>query len=131
MFARVRGVVLSAGLLALVGCGPPKLDEKGTATLVMGDYKLLELQRVAQPQKITVEVDATEPVNVYVIDLSIKDKFEMMSPAQQEQQAKYGKKLKVKKDTVTADVPANTAVVVAIGGGEKKSEVTYLLSNRK
>lgn len=132
MIARLcMTVVLSAAVLGLAGCGPPKLDERGSKTLTMGDFSLLELPKVGQPQKITIEVEATEPVNVYVIDSSIKDGFENLSKEKQEAAAKYGKKMQVTKDSLSADVPANTGVTVAIGGAMKKTEMKYSLSNRK
>ena len=45
--------------------------------------------------------------------------------------AKYAKKTGVTKETITADVPANTEVTVAIGGALRKTEVKYTISNRK
>lgn len=131
MLARVCGVVLGAGLLALSGCGPAKLEVSKTKAIEPLDYELIGLNKQGQDQKITVEIDATEPVNVLLIDSSAEKGFELLSPTDQEGKAKYGKKKAIKKDSLTADVPANTAVTVAIGGGTKKSEVKFTITNRK
>jgi len=124
-------VVLVAGLFALAGCGPAKLEVNSTATIDPNDYKMIGLQKQSQPQKVTIEVDATEPVNVYVIDSSKEAWFPDLSPDKQAETAKYGKKLGVKKDSLTADVPENAEVTVAIGGATKKTDVKISISNRK
>jgi hypothetical protein len=131
VLARACATVLAAGLLALSGCGPAKLEVKKTKTVAPQDYELVGLQKQPEQQKITVEVDASEPVNILVIDSASEPGFDGKSPEQQQALAKYGKKMGVKKDSLAADVPANTAVTVAIGGAPKTAEVKYSISNRK
>jgi hypothetical protein len=123
--------VLLAGLVTLSGCGPAKLEVSKTKTVEAADYELVGLPKQSQEQKITIEVDATEPVNILVIDSSAEKGFDGLAPADQVAKGKYGKKTNVKKDSLTADVPANAAVTVAIGGGTKRGEVKYSISNRK
>jgi len=129
--ARACVVVLVAGLFALAGCGPAKLEVNKTVTVEPNEYNLIGLPKQSQAQKVTVEVDATEPVNVYVIDSSKETGFPDLSPEKQAEAAKYGKKTGVKKDSLTADVPENTEVTVAIGGATKKVDVKVAITNRK
>ena len=131
MLTRACVVVLVAGLFALAGCGPAKLEVNKTVTIEPNDFNMIGLPKQSQPQKITVDVDATEPVNVYVIDSAKEAGFPDMAAEKQAEAAKYGKKLGVKKDALTAEVPENAEVTVAVGGGMKKSEVKISISNRK
>ena len=66
MFARLRVVLVCAAVLGFAGCGPPKLEDTGTKTIEAMDYMLRGLPKVGQPQKVTIDVDATEPINVFV-----------------------------------------------------------------
>lgn len=130
MLARACAVVLAAGVLVVSGCSP-KLDVNRTKTIDAADYDLIGLQKLSQPQKVTIEVEAAEPVNILVIDSSAEAGFDGRTPDQQAALAKHGKKLGVKKDSLSVEVPANAAVTVAIGGCAKKTEVKYSISNRK
>jgi hypothetical protein len=130
VFARGCLIVLAAALLGLCGCAG-KLEVNKTATVEALDYELIGLPKQSQQQKVTIEVDAPEAVNILVIDASSEKGFDGLAPAKQEALAKYGKKMGVKKDSLSVDVPANATATVAVGGGPKKTEVKISISNRK
>ena len=130
MLARGCLVALAAALLGLCGCAG-KLEVNKTVTVEVADYDLIGLQKQSQQQKVTIDVDAAEPVNILVIDAAAERGFDNLAPAKQIELAKYGKKTGVKKDSLSVDVPANTAVTVAVGGGAKRTEVKISISNRK
>jgi hypothetical protein len=131
VLARACVLPLAAALFALAGCGPAKLEVNKTVTVDANDYNFIGLPKQPQPQKVTVEIEATQEVNVYVIDAAKEGNFPDLSPEKQAEAAKYGKLSGAKAGTVTAEVPENTEVTVAIGGGQRKADVKVSITNRK
>lgn len=57
---------LAALLLAPAGCGPAKLDEKKTWPITAGDTQMMHLPKQSRPQRVTVEYESDQPVDVAI-----------------------------------------------------------------
>ncbi len=115
----------------LVGCKAAKLNEDKSFSLSSAaDEYLLELIPQKAEQTVSAAVTATEPVDVYVVLKSAAADPRDLKPADREKKAVAFKK-GVKAETLTAKIPANeaSAVLVVLGSGSKKSDVTVKLTN--
>jgi hypothetical protein len=118
-----------AGLLALAGCGPAKLDETKTLVIDPAESPARSVILSAQPkaQAVTVEFESTaDEVNVGVFkDADAKD-LNTVAWAKAIK-AETGKK----SGTFTADIPENTAAQVVVGESKKKTDVKVHVTNKK
>jgi hypothetical protein len=124
----LRVGLAAAVLAAAAGCAD-KLRYERTFTLPEDGARSRELklppQSVAQTVRIAVTAD--QPVDVYVLpekDLQRLDAKDWGSKA-------IASKQGVTAETLTADIPAEqeTAVVVTLGSGTAKAQVTVKMTN--
>lgn len=118
--------LLAAGALLASGCGPAKLDEKKTADLDTGDIKAFNLPAQPKPQRITVEYEATNPIEISVYKADDAKNLESL-PA--------SKALKTEKattnGTLAVDLGPDVATTVVVSALSKKATVTLHMTNRK
>ena len=113
-------------LLAPAGCGPAKLDEKKTYQIVPGDTQMMILPKQPRPQRITVEYQSDQPVEVGIYKSEDVKEGENL-PA--------SKALGVEKaktsGTVTADLGPDVATTVTVSALGKSCSVTLHVHNKK
>ncbi len=121
-----RLLALAAAFLVLSGCGPAKLDETRTYDLEPGDLKVLQLPAQPKPQRLTVEFEANNPVEVVVY--KAEDANDMNNlPASK---ALASEKAKTT-GTVVVDLGPDVATSVVVIGLGKKASVKVHVTNRK
>jgi hypothetical protein len=122
MLARLVPLVL----LVVIGCGPAKLNESRTYPMVPGTPQGFDLPVIGKAQTLTVEfTSSAADVSVYVV----KD-----PPAEMDDKPAAASVLATgsgKGGTVTAAVPASTAVRVMVGGAKGKTDVVLKVTNAK
>jgi hypothetical protein len=121
--------LLVVGLLTVAGCGPAKLDVTKTYTLEPGDGRAIDLDAQSKAQTLNVDFSSTAgEINVLVMkkDDAPSDDDLLTADAAKA----LASKLKAKEGTVTAEVPANTAVRVIIRDAAKTSEVKVHVTNQ-
>ncbi len=118
-------VVLAVVLLAVPGC-PQRLHVEKTLTLEPGDIKQpAVVDGPRSQQKIRVQIDATEPINVDIaLESDAADIEKSLLTASRPAAAKLlASKQGVKSDAVEATIPAGKSYTVILSGAKKKSEV--------
>ena len=122
MLARLAPLVL----VLLAGCGPAKLNESRTYSMVPGTPQGFDPPVIGTAQTLTVEfTSSAADVTVYVV----KDPPpEMDDPPAANDVLATGTG---KGGTVTAAVPAKTAVRVMVGGAKGKTDVVLKVTNAK
>jgi hypothetical protein len=113
--------------LPLAGCGPAKLDITKTYKVVPGDTQFVILPAQPKPQRITVEYEADQPVEIGVYKSDdVKD---------QDTALPTSKALKVEKATTTGtvavDLNPDVSVTVTVTGLGKEAGVKLHITNRK
>jgi hypothetical protein len=125
MMLRSSCLLLAAGLVALSGCGPAKLDVTKTYTLD-GAPQMVILDAQPKPQKITVEFESSA-AEVTVMLIKKSD-----VPEGEESFVPIAKAIVSKKDktgTITGDVPEKTETLVLVRGGTK-TDVKLHITNK-
>jgi hypothetical protein len=125
MMLRSSCLLFAAGLVALSGCGPAKLDVTKTYTMD-GTPQLVILDAQPKPQKITVEFESTG-AEVTVLLIKKSD-----CPEGEEAFVPTAKAIASKKDksgTITGEVPEKTETLVIVRGGTK-TDVKLHITNK-
>jgi hypothetical protein len=121
-----RFCVPAALLLILAGCGPAKLDETKNWTIEPGDVQSIILPAQPRPQRLTVEFESGEPVDVglYKTD-DAKDLYSL--PVSKALAVERGKT----SGTLTADLSPDVSTTVTVNALSKKTTVKVHVTNRK
>lgn len=126
MLARFFSLPLAAGLIALSGCGPARLDETKNYSLGAGEYRSIDPPSQPKAQTITVEFESTAAD----VDIGVFKE----SDAKEIESVQFSKAIKAetgkKKGTLTADVPENTAYRVILQA-RGKTDVKLHVTNGK
>jgi hypothetical protein len=127
MFTRLLTVVVSFAALALLGCGPSKLNESKSWELDSGDARALDLPAVSKAQKVNIEFSSSEgEISVYVFKEEDAKGDDGLFGSDSKKALAFKK---AKSDTFSADVPENTATRVIVRGIDKKTKVTLKVTN--
>lgn len=122
MLARLVPLVL----LVATGCGPAKLNEARNYSMTPGTPQGFDLPVIGKAQTLTIEyTSSAADVSIYVI----KD-----PPAEMDDKPAAASVLGTgtgKSGTVTAAVPAKTAVRVMVGGAKGNTDVALKVTNAK
>jgi hypothetical protein len=109
------------------GCGPAKLDETKTYTLPPGETKPLTLPAQPRPQRLTVEFEADNPVEVGVYKTADVSDPDAPLPT--------GKALAIEraKDSgvLSVDLGPDVSTTVTVTALSKQTNVKLHLTNRK
>ncbi len=126
MPARPCLLIAALVLLAPSGCGPAKLDETKNYDLEPGDVKSIILPAQPKPQRLTVEFESNEPVDVAVYKSDdAKELYSLpVSKALAIERAKTS-------GTLTADLGPDIATTVVVSALSKKASVKVHVTNRK
>ncbi|MFO0798618.1 MAG: hypothetical protein U0804_14180 [Gemmataceae bacterium] len=113
-------------LVATAGCGPARLDEKKTYQLTPGDTKMMILPKQPKPQRITVEFESDQPIEVGIYRSSdvTQDTTPPASKALGIERAKAT-------GTVTADLGPDEATTVTFSALGKAATVKAHVHNKK
>lgn len=113
-------------LLVAAGCGPAKLNESRTYSMVPGIPQGFDLPVIGKNQTLTVEyTSSAADVSVYVVKDPSGEMDDQPAPASVIASASG------KTGTFTAVVPAKTAVRVMVGGAKGKTDVNLKVTNAK
>ncbi len=125
MILRATALLLAAGLVALSGCGPAKLDI--TKDYSLESAKIVILDPQSKPQKITVEFESDSEVTVMVIKESeiTEDNADIVDVKQA-----IAYKKGEKSGSFSADVPENTATRVVARSNAAKAKVKLHITNK-
>lgn len=122
MLARLVPLVL----LFAAGCGPAKLNESRNYAMQPGTPQGFDLPVIGKAQTLTIEyTSSAADVSVYVV----KD-----PPAEMDDKPAAASVIATatgKTGTVTAAVPASTAVRVMVSGAKGKTDVVLKVTNAK
>jgi hypothetical protein len=116
----------AAVLLAPAGCGPAKLDEKRSYSVVSGETQMMLCPKQPQPQRITVEYDSDQPVDVGIYKSEDVKEGDVLptSKALAVDRAKS-------KGSISADLGPDVATTVTVTGLGKTANVKFHVHNRK
>lgn len=118
---------LAIGFLVVTGCGPAKLTVTKSYEVNLGEAQAIELDPQPKPQKLTVNFNATEEVNVLVFKAADASGDAMITAdAKKALTSKKGKT-----ETFTVDVPEKTAVAIVVREPAKKARVELTVTNQK
>ncbi len=123
-----RLFAFAVGLAALTGCGPAKLNESRSYDIEPGSAEGFELPAQAKPQKITVDFSSSDG-DVIVLLFKVADAQGDDALIADAKKA-LGMK-KATKDTLSVDVPENTATRLVVRGTGKKTKVDVKVTNQK
>ena len=112
-------------LFALAGCGPAKLDEKKTYPVSAGDTQMMILPKQPKPQRITVEFESDQPVDIGIY------KSEDVEGGTLPSSKALGIERAKDKGTVTADLGPDVATTVTITALGKTANVKVHVHNKK
>jgi hypothetical protein len=125
--ARPLLVLAAVAFLAPSGCGPAKLDETKSYSLNPGDTQTLALPAQPRPQRLTVDFDADNPVEVFILKTADVSDPDAPLPT--------GKALAIERakasGTLSVDLGPDTATTVAVTALSKQTNVKLHLTNRK
>jgi hypothetical protein len=126
----LRRYLLIILLLPMAGCGQ-KLDYETTLLVGDGEVQTLSIDPPKRAQKVSVTATSSgSPVSVYVVLEKDKESAKQaLLDGKKPAQALIGT-AKTKDATLEANVPAQTAAVVLVGGARKSSEVKVKISGR-
>jgi hypothetical protein len=121
----VLACLLLTGLLTLTGC-PQSVNVEKTVTLEPGDIKqpaIIDAPR--SQQKIRVDVNSGEPIDVDVaLESEAADIVKNLGAGKRPEAAKVlASKQGVKTEAVEATIPAGKSYTVILSGAKKKTEV--------
>lgn len=126
MPARPCLFVAALALLVPAGCGPAKLDETKTWTLEPGDVQSITSPAQPRPQRITVEFESNEPVDVGIFKADDATNLNSLP---------VSKALAIERNkttgTLTADLGPDVSTTVTVGALSKKATVKVHVTNRK
>jgi hypothetical protein len=127
--SRLPAFVVALGFLAPAGCGAAKLDETKTVVVEPRENKACILPAQPRPQRLTVEFESDNPVDVAVYkgeDVQGEDKLSSppVSKALATQSA-------ATKGTLTVDLGPDVATSVVVSGLGKGANVKLHMTNRK
>ncbi len=136
MIARACGLLALLALVGLTGCGPGKLDETKSFTL---DFKgepgkSFTLPSQSAEQALTVEVTADHEVDVFVVPAKNQKDFDEAFNYKGRSEKSIASKKGVKTDSLTATVPPNEEVAVAVymsASNSEKTSVQLKMTNKK
>ena len=113
-------------LLAPAGCGPDKLDQKKTWSVVPGETQMMLLPKQARPQRVTVEYESDQPVDVGIYKSEDVKEGDLLpvSKALAIDRAKD-------KGSISADLGPDVATTVTVTGLGKSANVKVHVHNRK
>jgi hypothetical protein len=113
-------------LLAPAGCGPDKLDQKKTYPVAPGETQMMLLPKQARPQRVTVEYESDQAVDVGIYKAEDVKEGENLptSKALAVDRAKD-------KGSISADLGPDVATTVTISGLGKSASVKVHVHNRK
>ena len=117
-----------ACIAALAGC-TAKLDHTKEFTVPPFGETHWILDAQSKPQKIKIEVQSDQDLDVFVLSPDMADKFQDLKPGEAEKAAIAHKK-GVKAETVTADIPAKTAYSVLVGNPKKTATGKVHITNQ-
>jgi hypothetical protein len=113
-------------LLAPAGCGPAKLDDTKNWTIEPGDVQSIILPAQPKPQRLTVEFESSEPVDVGIYKTD--DTTDLHSlPVSKALAVERGKT----SGTLTADLGPDVSTTITAGALSKKATVKVHVTNRK
>jgi hypothetical protein len=123
-------VLFAAAVIALPGCQRVNIEK--TVTLDIGDIK--EPAQVSAPsgqQKIRVEINATEPIDVDVAleEQAVEARKSLTAGKRPDAGKVLASKQGVKTETLEATIPAGKDYTVILSGARKKSEVKLKLNS--
>lgn len=113
-------------VLAPAGCGPAKLDETKTYSVTAGDTQMMILPKQPKPQRITVEYESNQPVDVAIYKSEDVKEGEAMPTSKA-----LGIDRAKEKGTVTADLAPDVATTVTVTGLGKTATVKVHVHNKK
>jgi hypothetical protein len=113
-------------LLGPGGCGPAKLDEKKTYPITPGDTQYMHLPKQPKPQRITVEYESDQPIEVGIYNFAdVKDdQAPPSSKARAIDRAKTS-------GSISADLGPDEATSVSITALGKAATVKVHVHNKK
>lgn len=117
---------LAAAVLAPFGCGPAKLDEKKTYQITPGDTQMMILPKQSKPQRVTVEYESDQPVEVGIYN-SADVKEDQAPPASKARAIDRAKTT----GSIFADLGPDEATTVAISALGKAANVKLHVHNKK
>ena len=128
MFPRALAPIFAVGLLALVGCGPAKLDVTKTYTLDAGEPQILFLDAQPKPQTITIEFESSaSPITVLLIkDADVPKDEDGFIPTSKAIASKSNEKAA----TFSGEVPEKTASRVILRNASTKTSVKVRVTNQ-
>ncbi|HEX4607475.1 MAG TPA: hypothetical protein VH092_04645 [Urbifossiella sp.] len=127
MPARLLTPVVAVALFAAAGCGPAKLDEKKSYEVDPRETKFVTLPAQPKPQRLTVEFESDEPIEIGVYkDDDIKDREAPLPTSK----AFVVEKTKTS-GTVTVDLGPDVSTTVTVTALGKKANVKLHMTNRK
>ncbi len=122
-----RLLTLAAAVFLLSsGCGPAKLDESRTYDLDPGEIKFLQLPAQPKPQRLTVEFEATSPIEVVIYKAEDAKDLENL-PASKALASEKSKTT----GTVVSDLNPDVATSIVVIGLGTKTTVKLHVTNRK
>lgn len=118
--------LIAVALLAPAGCGPAKLDETKSYQLTPGDTQMMILPKQPKPQRITVEYESDQPVEVgiYKSEDVKEDSHPPSSKALAIDRAKAS-------GTISADLSPDVATTVTVSALGKQANVKLHVHNKK
>jgi len=127
MPTRLLICAIAVGALALIGCGPSKLNENKTWEMDTGEGKALDLPAVSQKQTVTVEFSSSDgDVSVYLFkEEDAKGEDGILGS----EKSKALKAVRSKGETFTQEIEPNTATRVIVRSVEKKTTVKLKVTN--
>jgi hypothetical protein len=121
-------MIIGAGVMILVGCGPARLNVSKNYTMDVGDARSIDLDPQPKPQKIDVEFsvsDGEARVLVFRAEDAQGEEGLLSAPASKALGNQRGSR-----GNFSVDLPANTKARVVIRDLTKKAEVNIKVTNR-
>jgi hypothetical protein len=126
---RLLTFALACGAIALVGCGPAKLNESRTWKVESGVSQALDLPAISKPQKINVEFSSSDGEVLVAVfkEEDAKGEEGLLNADTNVKKALASKTSKG--ETFTADVPENTPTRVIVYSKQKNTTVNLKVTN--
>jgi len=114
-------------LLAPGGCGPAKLDEKRTWPVIPGEVQTMTLPKQSRPQRVTVEYESDQPVDVGIYKAEDVKEGETNLPTSKALAIDRAKTT----GSIQADLGPDVATTVTVTGLGKSATVKVNVHNKK